>query len=70
LYIKHLFPINKQFSIDSFLDWEGLLLGFKLRDNVSSRFRSHTASIPTPQQRTRYNKQISNDSILALEGHH
>jgi len=24
LYLKPLFPINKQFSIDSFLDWEGL----------------------------------------------
>jgi len=28
LYIKHLFPFNKQFSSDSFLDWEGLQLGF------------------------------------------
>jgi len=24
LYIKPLFPINKQFNIDSFLEWEGL----------------------------------------------
>jgi len=23
VYIKFLFPINKQFGIDSFLDWEG-----------------------------------------------
>jgi len=28
LYIKHLFPFNKQFSSDSFLDWEGIQLGF------------------------------------------
>jgi len=26
LYIKHPFPINKQFSIDSFIDWESCLL--------------------------------------------
>jgi len=29
VYIKHCPSINKQFSIDSFLDWEGLLLGFR-----------------------------------------
>jgi len=28
LYIKHLFPFNKQFSSDSFLDWESLQVGF------------------------------------------
>jgi len=30
LYIKPLFPINKQISIDSFLDWEGLHCDFSL----------------------------------------
>jgi len=29
VYIKHYHSLNKQFSIDSFLDWEGLLLGFR-----------------------------------------
>jgi len=29
VYLKHYHSLNKQFSIDSFLDWEGLLLGFR-----------------------------------------
>jgi len=42
LYIKHLFPFNKRFSIDSFLDWEGLHWDF------SSTITSSTVSVPYP----------------------
>jgi len=40
LYIKHLFHFNKQFSIDSFLDWEGLNWDF------SSTITSSPVSVP------------------------
>jgi len=40
LYIKHHFPLNKQFSIDSFLDWEGLHWDF------SSTVTSPPVSVP------------------------
>jgi len=40
LYIKHHFPLNKQFSIDSFLDWEGLHWDF------SSMIMSPPISVP------------------------
>jgi len=39
-YIKFLYPINKQFSIDSFLDLEGLHWDF------SSTIASSPASVP------------------------
>jgi len=40
LYIKHHFPLNKQFSIDSFLNWEGLLWDF------NSTIMSPPVSVP------------------------
>jgi len=40
LYIKPLFSINEQFSIDSFLDWEGL------HCNFSSTFTSPPICVP------------------------
>jgi len=40
LYIKHLFPFNKQFSSDSFLDWGGLHWDF------CSTITSPPASVP------------------------
>jgi len=49
VYIKHHLPINKQFSIDSFLDWEGLHwdLAYLYRTFVRLRFRTTSALTPT-----------------------
>jgi len=51
LYIKSPLPINKQFSIDSFLDWEGLHWDFSSVYPLSSV--SISASAPTPKHQTR-----------------
>jgi len=48
VYIKHHLPINKQFSIDSFLDWEGLCWDLAYHYLVSVRLRFRTASASTP----------------------
>jgi len=40
VYIKHHLPIDKQFSIDSFLDWEGLHWDLTYHDHLSARLPS------------------------------
>jgi len=52
-YAKHLFPINKQFSIDSFLDWEGLHWDFSSTRLFCLPPLLRTTSIPTTKHRTR-----------------
>jgi len=44
VYIKHPLLLNKQFSIDSFLDWEGFFTGF-------SRAYLPLASVPLALRR-------------------
>jgi len=59
VYLKHLFPINKQFSIDSFLDWEGLHWDFSSMQlfRLPPLFRN--SSIPTPEHWKRYFQAVA-----------
>jgi len=63
VYIKHLFPFNKQFSIDSFLDWEGLHWDF------SSTITSPPVSVPyrIHSDAAAMNVLIMPGSILPME---
>jgi len=56
LYIKPPLPINKQFSIDSFLDWEGLHWDFSSTIAYPPYVDTFSASAPTPKHQTRYIK--------------
>jgi len=48
LYIKPPLPINKQFSIDSFLDWEGLHWDFSSMFAYPPYYVTFSASAPMP----------------------
>jgi len=52
LYIKPLFPINKQFSIDSFLDWEGLQCDFSSMQTYPPHAVTFSPSGPTHKHQT------------------
>jgi len=54
LYIKLLFPINKQSGIDSFLDWEGLHWDFSATFTSPPISIPFSASIPMPEHPTHY----------------
>jgi len=65
LYVKLLFPINKQFSIDTYLDWEGLHWDFCLMFTSPAISVPFSASILTPKHQTRYSVS---SGIINLEG--
>jgi len=54
LYIKPPLPINKQFSIDSFLDWEGLHWDFSSTFAYPPSSVLFSAFIPTPKHQTHW----------------
>jgi len=52
VYIKHHLPINKQFSTDSFLDWEGLCWDLAYHYLASIRLRSRSNARSTERAST------------------
>jgi len=65
VYIKHYLLINKQFSIDSFLDWKGLLSGISARifRLALTRFRSAKLS---DARSTECAKGIGDQKVIEL----
>jgi len=56
VYIKHHLPINKQFSINSFLDWEGLCwdLAYHYLASIRLHFRSNASSTENANLHTKF----------------
>jgi len=76
LYIKHHFPINKQFSIDSFLDWKGHCDSFLdwggqhwVSLAVSTTVFSPGSSLHQPQHITLYWWQLFPSYLDWYQGH-
>jgi len=59
LYIKPPLPINRQFSIDSFLDWEGLHWDFSSKFAYPPYSILFSAFVPTPKHEKNWENGFS-----------